>query len=48
MKILKAIKEVWLEFDKVMNEPYVFINTCVAIGLVGFGIFVGYLWFAPI
>lgn len=47
MKIIKMAKEVLVEVQKWLNEPFVFINFFVAIILIAIGLICGYIWFAP-
>ena len=47
MKLIKMIKEVFIEVELWLNEPYTFINALVAIGLIALGVTIGYIWFAP-
>lgn len=47
MKLIKKIKEVFIEVELWLEEPYTFINALVAIGLIGIGVIMGYIWFAP-
>ena len=44
---MKKIKEVFVRIYRWIDDQWTFINTIAAITLVGFGIFIGYLWFSP-